>query len=142
LPTIGRCIAPGTRLSNARAVRRCRVARDPPPVAPEVAIASRDYWFKPLDNRQINWSLVDDDSGGGCTVYFFHELSGVFDRLTFASHAKAELALRYNGFWRPADCPEVNRTAVPSPPFREDTDGNGPIYSSGRYWRTPPHEID
>jgi hypothetical protein len=107
-----------------------------------IDILSRDYWFKPLDNQQINWSLIDDHAGNSYTAYFFHELSGVFDRLTFPSRAQAESALRYNGFWRLSDCPEIEQSAVPSPPFHEDTHWKGPIYSSGRFWHRPPPEFE
>ena len=30
-----------------------------------IRIVSRDYWFKPLENHQINWCLVDDDHAAG-----------------------------------------------------------------------------
>jgi hypothetical protein len=54
-----------------------------------VIIVSRDFWLKALENQQTNWSLVDDE-GEGCVAFFFHELSGVFDRLHFPSRALAE----------------------------------------------------
>lgn len=61
---------------------------------------NRDYWFKPLENHQTNWALVDEHTPAGpCTVFFFHELSGVFDRLQLASRACADRALLFNGFF-------------------------------------------
>lgn len=106
---------------------------------PVVEILSRDYWFKPLENQQINWCLVDDDPSTGCSAaFFFHELSGIFDRLTFVTQSEADRALRHNGFHRLAERPEVDQDAVPGPPFQEDQHWNGPIYSSGRFWRAPP----
>jgi len=107
-----------------------------PPV--EVPIRSRDYWFKPLDNQQINWSLVDDNEAGGCTAYFFGNESGVFDRITFPSTAAADSALRVNGFHRIAECQDLDQKLVPPPPFCETEHWNGPIYSSGRFWRSVP----
>ena len=101
-----------------------------------IRIVSRDYWFKPLENHQINWCLVDDDpAAGGSIAYFFHECSGVFDRLTFVSRAAAVSQLRFNGFHRLAEQPDLDQGGVPGPPFQEDQHWNGPIYSSGRFWR-------
>ena len=51
-----------------------------------IEIRSRDYWFKIVEFLQQNWALIDDAPGGrGCTVFFFGDTSGVFDRLSFSS---------------------------------------------------------
>lgn len=111
-----------------------------PRIRTEVVISSRDYWYKALENHQTNWALIESDAvGGECTVFFFHELSGVFDRLAFASTGSAESELHYNGFRRLLDDGDVPwADTAPKAPFYEDTHPNGPIYSSGRYWQTPP----
>lgn len=107
-----------------------------------VEIVSRDYWLKALENTQTNWALVDQDSvNDGCTVFFFHELSGVFDRLRFVSLRAAQDALRFNGFERLADLGEA-RSVAPRAPFFADEHPNGTIYSSGRYWKTFPDSKD
>jgi len=104
-----------------------------------VNVVSRDFWFKPLENHQVNWCLVDDDLVASRSVaYFFHECSGVFDRLAFVTRAQAERALRYNGFERLSERTDLDPNAVPEPPYQEDEHRNGPIYSSGRFWREPP----
>ena len=102
-----------------------------------VEITSRDYWFKVVDLLQQNWALVDNDaSRGSCTVFFFGDTSGVFDRLTFASSAEADVALRRNGFNRYDEDIEVHGLfGKPKPPFHERSHPNGPIYSSGRFWK-------
>ena len=102
-----------------------------------VEIRSRDYWFKIVEFLQQNWALIDEDANGaGCTALFFGDTSGVFDRLRFSSVTEAELALLRNGFKR-YDTDEKAREFIgkPGPPFWESTHPNGPIYSSGRFWK-------
>ena len=100
-----------------------------------VEIRSRDYWFKIVEFLQQNWALIDA-TPEGCTVFFFSDTSGVFDRLTFPSVADAEAALRRNGFARYAEDKKAQEfIAVPQPPFHEQPHPSGPIYSSGSYWR-------
>ena len=102
-----------------------------------VEIQNRDYWFKIVEFLQQNWALIDESTDGkGCTVFFFGDTSGVFDRLHFSSVAEAEQALRRNGFARFAEDKKAQEfIAVPQPPFYEHPHPNGPIYSSGRFWR-------
>jgi hypothetical protein len=100
-----------------------------------VEIRSRDYWFKIVEFLQQNWALIDEDTGG-CTVFFFGDTAGVFDRLRFPSVTEAELALLRNGFNR-YDTDEQAKGFIgkPEPPFWESRHPNGPIYSSGKYWK-------
>ena len=99
-----------------------------------VEILSRDYWFKIVEFLQQNWALIDE-TPDGCTVFFFGDTSGVFDRLTFPSVTEAEAALRRNGFSRFAEDKEAQGfIAIPQPPFHERPHPNGAIYSSGRFW--------
>lgn len=100
-----------------------------------VEIQSRDYWFKIVDFLQQNWALIDKTTEG-CTVFFFGDTSGVFDRLIFTSIEEAKEALRRNRFSRFSEDKEAQKfIAIPEPPFYEASHPNGPIYSSGRYWR-------
>ena len=103
----------------------------------EVEIRSRDYSFKIVEFLQQNWALIDEDAeGAGCTVFFLGDTSGVFDRLRFASVAEAEVALLRNGFKRYDTDPTAREfIGRPEPPFWESRHPNGPIYSSGRYWK-------
>ena len=103
----------------------------------EVEIRSRDYWCKVVESLQQNWALIDMGAeGAGCTVFFLGDTSGVFDRLRFPSAAEAEVALLRNGFKRYDTDPEAREfIGKPEPPFWESRHPNGPIYSSGRYWK-------
>lgn len=108
----------------------------------QIDIQSRDYWYKALENQQINWALIDEVSAGGpCTVYFVHELSGVFDQLPLPSQEAATLALRYNGFHRVRDFAESDDSAPP-PPFFEDYPRGQRTYSSGAFWKQPPDDLE
>jgi hypothetical protein len=101
-----------------------------------VEIISKYFWVKVVEMLQHNWALIDKDlDSGDCTVFFIHDLSGVFDRLRFSSMEDAFRALRRNGFHRFNDDKEAQQSIVPPhPPFFEDQHPNGPIYSSGRFW--------
>ena len=99
-----------------------------------VEIRSRDYWFKIVEFLQQNWALIDETTDG-CTVFFFGDTSGIFDRLSFPSIAEAEKALRRNGFARfTEDKKAQGFIAIPQQPFHERPHPNGPIYSSGKFW--------
>ena len=101
-----------------------------------VEIKSRDYWFKVVEFLQQNWALIDE-ADDGVTVWFVHDDSGVFDQLGFATAAEAAKALSRNGFDRLADDAESQKfIAPPQPPFERASHPNGPIYSSGRFWRS------
>jgi ADP-ribose pyrophosphatase YjhB (NUDIX family) len=101
-----------------------------------IAIQSRDYWFKIVDFLQQNWALIELASNRvGCTILFFGDTSGVFDKLEFTSVEEAEAELSKNGFSRFAENKNAQGfIAVPMPPFYESTHPNGNIYSSGRFW--------
>ena len=100
-----------------------------------ISIQSTDYWFKVIEMLQQNWALIEPREQG-VTVFFVNETSGVFDEMTFESSASADTALRLNGFRRFA---EDERAATflhrPQPPFTRRPHPNGPIYSSGRFWK-------
>lgn len=108
-----------------------------PEMETPVEIQSRDYWFKVVGMLQHNWALIDEfPEQSSAVVYFIHDLSGVFDRMHFKDLETAERSLRWNGFAKL----EIDRDAQefltrPPPPFWETQHPNGPIYSSGRFWR-------
>lgn len=103
----------------------------------DVAISSQDFWFKVVGMLQQNWALIEHTpSTDEVTVYFIGDTSGVFDQLAFATEAEAREALRRNGFERLEESPESKRFLTPpSAPFHHRPHPNGPIYSSGRFWR-------
>ncbi len=102
-----------------------------------IEITSSDYWFKVVDMLQQNWALIDKlNESADCTVYFIHDASGVFDRIQFSSVEEAFQELTRNGFKRFSEDTQAQKIiAPPQPPFYEAQHPNGPIYSSGRYWR-------
>ena len=102
-----------------------------------VPIQSRDSWVKVVDMLQQNWALIKPE-GSKVTIYFLHDLGGVFDELTYSSLREAQAALRPNGFRRYDEDPSfAMMCARPEPPFRRAQHANGPIYSSGRFWSEP-----
>ena len=102
-----------------------------------IPIQSRDYWFKVIEMLQQNWALIDP-AEHEVTVYFVSDASGVFDSLEFDSAEAAETALRLNGFRRFSEDPRAaSFLQCPEPPFATRPHPKGPIYSSGRFWKTP-----
>lgn len=67
-----------------------------------VPIQSRDFWVKVVDMLQQNWALIEP-MGSKVTIYFLHDLGGVFDELTYSSLCKAQAALRWAASWIPND---------------------------------------
>ncbi len=103
-----------------------------------VKIESHDYWFKVVDMLQQNWALIDA-GGSRAVVFFVSDASGIFDRIAFASIQAAEASLAKNGFRRFADDPQARSFLTPpQPPFFNHPHPNGPIYSSGRFWKDLP----
>jgi hypothetical protein len=64
-----------------------------------VPIQSRDFWVKVVEMLQQNWALIEP-GGDQVTVYFLHDLGGVFDEIPYGSLRDAQAALRLNGFRR------------------------------------------
>lgn len=101
----------------------------------EFSISNTDYWFKVVALLQHSWGVIEETESG-CNVYFFGDTAGVFDKIDFRSVQEAEEALRRNGFTRFEENKKAKEfIAKPKPPFRKQPHPNGPIYSSGRYWR-------
>ena len=102
----------------------------------EIEIISREYWFKIVDMAQHNWAIVDKALPNKWITYFIHDGSGVFDRMKFSSRKETEQGLRRNGFALFDENKEAQEfITVPKPPFYGDEHPNGPIYSSGRFWK-------
>ncbi|HIJ39375.1 MAG TPA: hypothetical protein HPP80_10830 [Rhodospirillaceae bacterium] len=101
-----------------------------------VQIQSRDFWVKVVEMLQQNWALLAPESPPGVRVYFINDASGVFDEIAFISADEACKALGRNGFFRFVDDKEAQSILCPpSGPFHRYPHPNGPIYSSGRFWR-------
>jgi len=102
-----------------------------------VAIQDTDFWVKVIEMLQQNWAVIEPDATTGVRLYFITDTSGVFDEITFVSTVEASDALCRNGFRRFSDAPDLQSFfRQPSEPFRRSSHPNGPIYSSGRFWRS------
>lgn len=102
-----------------------------------VSIEADDFWVKVVEMLQQNWALIEPTASDGFCVYFIGDTSGVFDELVFPSEEEAVVALRRNGFNRYADDEKLQSfLSPPDTPFHRYPHPNGPIYSSGRYWKT------
>ena len=101
-----------------------------------VAIETGDFWVKVVEMLQQNWALIEPEAQS-VRVYFITDTGGVFDEIAFPSTAAAHEALQRNGFRRFAEHADLQSFLhPPRAPFRRDTHPNGPIYSSGRFWRS------
>lgn len=102
-----------------------------------VPIKSRDYWIKVVECLQQNWALIERLPEGRAIVYFIGDTSGVFDQMEFDDVMIAREALRRNGFGRYEHVNEGSKKGIPwpRPPFGKGRHTNGPIYSSGQFWR-------
>jgi hypothetical protein len=86
---------------------------------------------------QQNWALIESDQSGGVRVYFISDTSGVFDEMAFQSSQSAAQALRRNDFRRYAGAADLQSfLRPPRAPYHRSQHPNGPIYSSGRYWKS------
>jgi len=102
-----------------------------------VEIHSTDFWVKVVEMLQQNWALIEDEAAGAVRVYFVSDTSAVFDEIAFPSTSSANEALEMNGFRRFAESTGLQSfLRAPAAPFRRSTHPNGPIYSSGRFWRS------
>jgi hypothetical protein len=80
--------------------------------------------------------LIENVSADGCRVYFISDTSGVFDELEFPDKQSAEQSLSRNGFARFEEDEKAQQFLLtPSSPYFRRPHPNGPIYSSGRFWR-------
>jgi hypothetical protein len=102
-----------------------------------VDIKASDYWVKVVEFLQQNWALIEPTTSSGVRVYFAGDTSGVFDELSFNSEEEAIQALKRNGFRHYASDEKLQSFLHPPlPPFHQAPHPNGPIYSSGQFWKT------
>jgi hypothetical protein len=124
--------------------RETRYFRETP--QQEIAIKSRDYWFKEIKEEIIfyHWALIEkNEDADACVVYFLPDRSGgIFDKMEFPSVEAAARGLRHNRFVRRAELFETDNQrkrrlpVTPFPPFYIAGNPNGPLYSSGRCWKS------
>jgi hypothetical protein len=101
-----------------------------------ISIQSHDFWAKIVEMLQQNWAVIEPQPAEGVRAYFITDTSGVFDEIAFPSAEHAASALQRNGFRRYADSEHLKSfLRPPSAPFHRRAHPNGPIYSSGRFWK-------
>ena len=100
-------------------------------------INSTNYWFKIVEFLQTNWALIEEATNGQVKVSFIDDTSAVFDEMTFTSLEQTVEELMDNGFDLYSEAPHVHQFLKPPlPPFILVSHINGPIYSSGRFWKS------
>lgn len=100
-----------------------------------ISIDGDGLWVKVVEMLQQNWAGIEP-ARDGVNVHFITDTSQVFDMLAFDSITDAAVALTRNGLRRFEEAPDLQRfLRAPVPPFIEGSHTNGPICSSGRFWR-------
>ncbi len=145
------------RLSYAWQMRRFKVEilnyheHDSEMNPPCFKISNRDWWVKVLGMLQHNWALIEEDSNGVTTIYFFHDggmtlgSSGyrlseirsrcaVVDSLTFPNREDALQALDRNSFLRLNESPGPWMNEYPKGHFYDARATEEGIYSRSGYW--------
>lgn len=101
-----------------------------------VRLESDDFWVKVVGMLQQNWALVHTLPSGQTRISFIDDGSQVFDEILCSSLNEAHVSLARNGFERLADNERLRSFLTrPKAPFIRGGHPNGPIYSSGRFWR-------
>lgn len=93
-------------------------------------------WYKVVDFLQQNWAFVVPVAEKRVEILFVSDDSGLFDRIEYSDIASAPRDLMVNGFTRFGTGEEIEaRLTPPELPFNKVSHPNGPIYSSGRFWK-------
>lgn len=101
-------------------------------------LSDREFWVKIVDFLQQNWALVTPESAGTVKIHFMGDTGGIFDELNFQNVHLAREALARNDFEHFDSTPSLKEFLYPpSEPYHRWPHPNGPIYSSGRYWKNP-----
>jgi len=80
--------------------------------------------------------LIEELEDQRAKVSFIDDTSGAFDEIVFPSLEQAVDELMENGFDMYSEATQVHHfLKPPMPPFAAVSHLNGPIYSSGRFWK-------
>lgn len=144
-----------------RMLRRVRSRNDPNPCLPGYdssgppvfSIASNKWWFKPVGMLVHNWALIEKNTDGTATAYFFHDLGttknatpgyryyqlkgrcAVVDSLDFEDEELAAFELEFNGFQELSKKPGPWDGSEPFGTFYDARETEEGIYSRGGYWK-------
>lgn len=107
---------------------------------PVFKISNRDWWVKVIGMLCHNWALIEWNSGGSATVYFFQDTShgdrpAIIDSLEFPSVLKARQGLAQNGFKLLKSYPGPWMGCEPKGFIYDNRNETKNIYSNGKYWR-------
>ena len=107
-----------------------------PTDGPKTVIHNADYWVKVVEFLQQNWALVDEDADGRARIFFINDASGIFDELVCETTREARESLIANHFREFSESQDLQSLIRPPlGPFHRTSHPNGPIYSSGRFWK-------
>lgn len=107
---------------------------------PVFKISNRDWWVKVLGMLSHNWALIEWNSGGSATVYFFQDCShgsrpAIVDSLEFPSVLKARQGLEQNGFNLLKSYPGPWMGCEPKGFIYDNRSEKNKIYSNGKFWK-------
>jgi hypothetical protein len=105
------------------------------PRSAKVLIISRDFWFKIVDFLQQSWALIDEGADA-VTVWFLDDGGGVSTGFHFPRNWRQSVPFAATAFAASRLIGGLKHfIATPRTPFHNRPNPNGPIYSSGRYWK-------
>lgn len=144
-----------------RMLRRVRSRKDPNPCQPAYdssgppvfSIGSKNWWFKPVGMLVHNWALIERNTDGTATAYYFHDLGttknatpgyrhyqlkgrcAVVDSLDFGDEDLAKLEFEFNGFKELSKKPGPWDGSEPFGTFYDARNAEEGVYSRGGYWK-------
>ena len=106
---------------------------------PVFKISNRDWWVKVLGMLCHNWALIEWNSGGSATVYFFQDTShgdrpAIIDSIEFSSVLKARQGLFHNDFKILKSYPGPWMGCEPKGFIYDNRNEQNKIYSNGKFW--------
>ena len=107
---------------------------------PVFKIGNRDWWVKVLGMLCHNWALIEWNSGGSATVYFFQDAPhgdrpAIIDSIDFPSVLKARQGLTHNDFKLLRSYPGPWMGCEPKGFICDNRSESNKLYSNGKYWR-------
>jgi hypothetical protein len=108
---------------------------------PVFKISNRDWWVKVLGMLSHNWALVERNSDGSATVYFFQDTPhgdrpAIIDSLEFPSVLNARQALFRNDFQILSRYPGPWMGCEPKGFIYDNRNERNKIYSNVNFWKS------
>ena len=107
---------------------------------PVFKISNRDWWVKVLGMLSHNWALIEWNSGGSATVYFFQDTShgdrpAIIDSIDFPSVLKARQSLLHNDFKLLRSYSGPWMGCEPKGFICDNRSESNKLYSNAKYWK-------